>query len=94
MKINKTELVEKIVTDKENAVTKKDAAMYIDTVFDAIKDLMSDGHSVFINGFGTFEVVERPERQGRNPQTGESIVIAASKAPKFKAAKGLKDAVN
>ncbi len=94
MKVNKTELVEKIVTDKENTVTKKDAAMYIDTVFDVIKDLMSDGHSVFINGFGTFEVVERPERQGRNPQTGESIVIVASKAPKFKAAKGLKDAVN
>ncbi len=55
--------------------------------------MLVDGDKVAITGFGTFEVVERAERQGRNPATGETITIVASKSPKFKAGKALKDAV-
>ena len=58
-----------------------------------IADTLVDGDKVAITGFGTFEVVERAERLGRNPATGEAMTIAASKSPKFKAGKALKDAV-
>ena len=63
------------------------------TFTNIVADTLVDGDKVSITGFGTFEVTERAERQGRNPATGEAITIAASKSPKFKAGKALKEAV-
>jgi nucleoid DNA-binding protein len=73
---------------------KGDAAKAVTAVLHGIQDALSKGDKVSIAGFGVFEVAERPEREGRNPQTGKSITIAASKAVKFKPGKGLRDAVN
>ena len=81
------------VADKAE-ITKADASKAISALFDSIQDTLSQGDKVAIPGFGTFEVTDRPARQGRNPQTGAAIEIAASKAAKFKAGKGLKDALN
>jgi len=81
------------VADKAE-LTKADASKAISALFDSIQDTLSQGEKVAIPGFGTFEVADRPARQGRNPQTGAAIEIAASKAAKFKAGKGLKDALN
>lgn len=66
----------------------------VDAVVDAITAALAKGEKISIAGFGNFEVRSRPARVGRNPRTGEAVKIAASKAPAFKAAKGLKDAVN
>ena len=66
----------------------------VDAVVDAITKALSKGEEISIAGFGKFEVRDRPARMGRNPRTGEPVHIAASKAPAFKASKGLKDAVN
>jgi len=66
----------------------------VDAVFDAITKALAKGEEVQVAGFGKFEVRNRPARTGRNPRTGEPVQIAASKAPAFKAAKGLKDSVN
>ena len=66
----------------------------MDGLLKAIETALKAGDSVALIGFGTFEVKERAERAGRNPQTGEAITIAASKTPTFKAGKNLKDAVN
>ena len=73
---------------------KADAAKSVTAVLHGIQEALTKGQKVSIAGFGVFEVTERPEREGRNPQTGESIKIAASKVVKFKSGKGLKDAVN
>ena len=81
------------VADKAE-LTKADAGKAISALFDSIQDTLCQGDKVAIPGFGTFEVADRPARQGRNPQTGAAIKIAASKAAKFKAGKGLKDALN
>ena len=89
--MNKTELVESIV--KETGFSKKDAAAALDATLNSIKNALAEGDSVSILGFGTFSVKERPERQGRNPATGEAMTIKASKSPVFKAGKALKDAV-
>lgn len=89
--LNKKALVE-IVAGKLD-VTKKDATLAIETVFEEITSALSKGDKVDISGFGKFEISERPERMGINPATKEPLKIAASKAPKFKAAKALKDAV-
>ena len=89
--MNKTELVESIV--KETGFSKKDAAAALDATLNSIKNALAEGDSVSILGFGTFSVKERPERQGRNPATGEAMTIKASKSPVFKAGKGLKDVV-
>ncbi|WP_144499363.1 HU family DNA-binding protein [Bacillus sp. FDAARGOS_235] len=89
--MNKTELI-KVVADKAE-LTQKDAATAIQAVLDAITNTLADEEKVQILGFGTFEVRERSARTGRNPQTGEEIQIAASKAPAFKAGKELKEAV-
>lgn len=75
-------------------ISKADAGKVITALFDSIQDTLCRGGKVAIPGFGTFDVADRPARQGRNPQTGAAIQIAASKAPKFKAGKGLKDALN
>ena len=74
-------------------ITKKDATIAVDTVFEEITATLHDGGKVDISGFGKFEVKQRPERQGINPATKEKITIEASKAPGFKPAKALKDAV-
>jgi DNA-binding protein HU-beta len=66
----------------------------VDAVISAIASALAKGEKVQVAGFGNFEVKHRPARMGRNPRTGEPVQIAASKAPTFKAAKGLKDAVN
>ncbi|MFZ1427639.1 MAG: HU family DNA-binding protein [Geminicoccaceae bacterium] len=73
---------------------KAEAAKSVAAVLHGIQDALTKGQKVSIAGFGVFEVAERPEREGRNPQTGEAIKIAASRAVKFKPGKGLKDAVN
>ncbi len=89
--MNKTELVAAMAEKAE--ISKKDAdkalAAFIETVTDALKG----GDKIQLVGFGTFEVRERPERTGRNPQTKETITIAASKVPAFKAGAALKNAV-
>lgn len=81
------------VADKAE-LTKADASKAISALFDSIQDTLRQGDKVAIPDFGTFEVADRPARQGRNPQTGAAIEIAASKATKFKAGKGLKEALN
>lgn len=89
--MNKTELVNAVA---ESGLTKADAAKAVEGVFEAITDALKSGDDVRLVGFGTFNVTERKATTGRNPRTGEEIQIAASKQPKFKAGKGLKDAVN
>jgi len=73
--------------------TKKQAQDAVNAVFDIITRTMAAGEEVAVTGFGTFRVSQRAARMGRNPQTGEKIQIAATKAPKFSAGKALKDAV-
>lgn len=90
--MNKVELTKSVAI--RTGVTQKDASVYVDAVIESIKDGMIEDGKVQIVGFGTFEVKERAEREGRNPATGESMKIAACKTPKFKAGKALKDAVN
>ena len=90
--MNKVELTKSVAT--RTGATQKDAVVYVDAVIESIKDGMIEDRKVQIVGFGTFEVKERAEREGRNPQTGETMKIAACKTPKFKAGKALKDAVN
>lgn len=89
--LNKKGLVEVVATKLE--ITKKDATVVVDTVFDSITSSLVEGNKVDISGFGKFEVKTRAARTGINPATKESIEIPASKAPAFKAAKALKEAV-
>ena len=89
--MNKGELIAKIA---ETGLTKKDAGIALDAAIAAIGDALAKGDSVQLIGFGTFSVKERAEREGRNPRTGETVKIAASKAPVFKAGKALKEKVN
>lgn len=90
--MNKTELV--AVMAENAGISKKDAEKALNAFTGAVTDALKKGDKVQLVGFGTFEVAERPEREGRNPRTGETMKIAASKAPKFKAGKALKDSVN
>lgn len=89
--MNKTELIAAMAEKAE--ISKKDAEKALTAFTNVVADTLVDGAKVAITGFGIFEVVERAERQGRNPATGEAITIAASKSPKFKAGKALKDVV-
>ena len=89
--MNKTELITAMAEKAE--ISKKDAEKVLNAFTNIVADTLVDGDKVSITGFGTFEVVERAERQGRNPATGEAITIAASKSPKFKTGKALKEAV-
>ena len=75
-------------------LSRKDAEKALKAFTDIVADELKKGEKVQLVGFGTFEVSNRPAREGRNPQTGEPMPIAASKAPKFKAGKALKDLVN
>ena len=90
--MNKTELVAAVA--EQAGLSKKDAEKAVNAFTDAVADALVKGDKVQLVGFGTFEVSERAAREGRNPQTGATMKIAASKAPKFKAGKALKDAVN
>ncbi len=90
--MNKGELVEKI--SAVTGLTKKDSENAINAFVDTIQAALKKGEKVAIAGFGTFDVSNRKERVGRNPQTGEEIKIAASKTPKFKAGKSFKDMMN
>ena len=90
--MNKTELVAAMAEQAQ--ISKKDAEAALKAFTDVVaNELKADG-KVQLVGFGTFEVSERAAREGRNPQTGETMTIAASKAPKFKAGKALKDMIN
>ena len=90
--MNRTELISAM---SENAnMTKVDAEKALKAFIDTVTEELKNGGKVQLVGFGTFEVGERAERQGRNPKTGEIITIPASKSPKFKAGKALKDIVN
>ncbi|MEM7051476.1 MAG: HU family DNA-binding protein [Acidobacteriota bacterium] len=89
----KAEIIERVVGDVEG-MTKKQAGDAFDVIFGAITDQLSDGERVSIHAFGSFSVAERAERQGRNPATGATITIPASKNVKFKPAKDLKASVN
>jgi DNA-binding protein HU-beta len=90
--MNKTELVEAI--SKETGLSKKDSDAAVKAFVDAVTGALKKKDKVQLVGFGTFETSTRAARTGRNPQTGAEIKIAASTAPKFKAGKALKDAVN
>ena len=90
--MNKTELVA-AMADKAG-ISKKDAEASLKAFTEVVAEELKKGEKVQLVGFGTFEVAERAEREGRNPQTGDVMKIAASKAPKFKAGKALKDMIN
>ncbi len=90
--MNKAELVSAMA--EQAGIKKGDAEKALKAFVDVVTDEMKKGGKVQLVGFGTFEVSERGEREGRNPQTGESMQISASKTPKFKAGKAFKDAVN
>ena len=90
--MNKGDLVDAVADATGDS--KSSAAASVDAMIGAITGALTGGDRVQISGFGTFEVRQRNARMGRNPQTGEAIPIAASKAPAFKAGKALKDAVN
>lgn len=90
--MNKVELVTKMA--EKTGLTKKDAEAALNAFVDVTGNALKNGDKIQLIGFGTFEVVEKSARTGRNPQTGAEITIAASKAPKFKAGKALKDSIN
>ncbi|MBR2188108.1 MAG: HU family DNA-binding protein [Eubacterium sp.] len=89
--MNKTELAAAIA--EKAGISKRDAEAAVKAFIDVVSEELKDGGKVQLVGFGTFEVSERSARQGRNPQTGETIEISASRTPKFKAGKSLKDLV-
>lgn len=91
--MTKKDIIKKIA-DKHEEFTQKEVGMIVDEMIDAIKSAIVAGDKVAIAKFGTFEVAFRDAREGRNPQTGESMTIAASKRPKFKPSKTFKDEVN
>jgi DNA-binding protein HU-beta len=90
--LNKNDLVAAVSDD--SGLSKKDAASAVDSVISVITDALKAGDEVRLVGFGTFAVAHRQASQGRNPRTGETIEISASKQPKFKAGRALKDAIN
>ena len=90
--MNKAELITAI--SEEAGLTKKDAEKALDAFTDTVSKALAAGDKVQLVGFGTFETTKRAAREGRNPQSGKTVKIAASVAPKFKAGKVLKDIVN
>ena len=92
LSMNKTELVAAMAEQAE--LSKKDSEKALKAFIDVVTEELKKGEKIQLVGFGTFEVTERAAREGRNPLTGEKMQIKASKAPKFKAGKALKDAVN
>ena len=90
--MNKTELIAAVAEKAE--ISKKDAEKAVKAFTDVVSEELVNGGKIQLDGFGTFEVSERPAREGRNPRTGETMTIAATKTPKFKVGKALKDMVN
>ena len=90
--MNKAELVAAMA--EQAGLSKKDAEAALKAFTDVVSDELKNGGKVQLVGFGTFEVSKRAAREGRNPQTGKTMSIPASKAPKFKAGKALKDSIN
>lgn len=90
--MNKTELVEAVA--EKAGITKKDAEKAVNAFTAVVADSLVNGDKVQLIGFGTFEVGERAAREGRNPKTGETVQIAASRVPKFRASGALKDSLN
>ncbi|CDO60966.1 MULTISPECIES: HU family DNA-binding protein [Parvibaculaceae] len=90
--MNKNDLIAEVA--EQTGLSKTDATTAVESVFDQVTKTLQGGDEVRIVGFGTFSVSQRAASEGRNPRTGEKIQIPASKQPKFKAGKGLKDAVN
>ena len=90
--MNKAELV--AAMGEKTELSKKDAEKALKAFTEVVAETLKKGDKIQLVGFGTFEVAERAAREGRNPQTGETMKIAASKAPKFKAGKALKDDIN
>ena len=90
--MNKNELTSAVA--ETSGLSKNDASHAVEAVFDAIQKALAGGDEVRLVGFGTFSVAKRKASTGRNPRTGEPMTIKASNQPKFKAGKGLKDAVN
>ncbi len=90
--MNKTELIAAVAEQAE--LSKKDAEKAVSAFIDVVSEELVKGERVQLVGFGTFEVSERAERDGRNPRTGETMKIAASRMPRFKVGKALKDKVN
>ena len=90
--MNKTEFIAAVAEKAE--ISKNDSEKALKAFVDVVAEQLKAGDKVQLVGFGTFEVSERAAREGRNPQTGETMTIAACKAPKFKAGKALKDAIN
>jgi DNA-binding protein HU-beta len=90
--MNKTELVAAIAEKAE--LIKKDAEKALKAFTEVVSEELKKGEKIQVVGFGTFEVSERAAREGRNPQTGETMTIKASRSPKFKAGKALKDSLN
>jgi DNA-binding protein HU-beta len=90
--MNKSELIAAVA--EASGLNKADASSATDAVFEAITGALQNGDTIQMTGFGSFSVSDRAAREGRNPSTGETIQIAASKQAKFKAGKALKDALN
>ena len=90
--MNKADLIDAVAESAD--ISRQSATRAVEATFDAISNGLKQGDQVSLVGFGTFTVRERAARSGRNPQTGETIQIKASKAPAFKPGKALKDAVN
>ena len=90
--MNKSDLIAAVAA--KTGETKKNAEASINALIDVIAESLKDGEKIQVVGFGSFEVRERAERKGRNPQTGKEMKIAAKKAPVFKAGKALKDMIN
>lgn len=90
--MNKSELIDAIAND--TGLTKKDIDSFIKSFVENVSKSLEKGEEVQLIGFGTFAIGERAERKGRNPSNGQEITIPASKSPKFKAGKALKDRVN
>jgi len=92
--MNKKELVDAIDLKVGKNITKKEVEEVVTAFTAAVEEALKKGEKVQLVGFGTFEVSEREDREGRNPRTGETITIKGSKTPKFKAGKALKEAIN
>lgn len=90
--MNRAELI--VAMAEKAEISKKDAEKALKAFTEVVADELKKGEKIQLVGFGTFEVSERAAREGRNPQTGKSMTIAACKAPRFKAGKALKDAIN
>ncbi len=90
--MNKTEFVAAVA--EKSGLTRKDAEAAVKAFTEVVAEQLKAGEKIQLVGFGTFEVQERPEREGRNPFSGETMTFAASKSPKFKAGKALKDSLN